>query len=639
MNTGSYVNVKGLLAASLVFALTSNCLAQFEKPSPKNEADLIAVLRSDKPEGDKAIACKYLSIYGSDMAVPELAKLLANEHLASWARIALEAIPGPVSDEALRKASESLSGNLLVGVINSIGVRGDAKAVDLLAQRLNDKNEDVAAAAAVALGHVGNSATPGSVREALVGSSMLLRKALSQGSMKLRNGAAEGCILCAEKFLAGGNELEAAKLYDEVRKAEVPRPRMLEATRGAILARKAEGIPMLVELLRSNDEGLFQIALGSARELSGNEIDKALAGELEKLFPERAALVVTAMADRKETVDLLAVLRAAAKGHKQVRLAAIDAVGRIGNDTCVAPLLESAADGDSELAKAATEALVNLPGTAVDKDLVSRLSKAEGKTYPVLIEVVGQRRIDATQELLKALNSSDRAVKSAALTALGNVVPDKYLSVLINQVVAQKDPELAQTAQLALKTAAVRMPDREACAAEISSAVDKAPVATKVVLLDILAAVGGTKALAAVGAAGKSPDATLQDTSSELLGKWMTPDAAPVLLELAKRSDNKYQGRSIRGYIRVARQMTMSEEQRVEMCKSALEATKKPEEQKLVLVVLKQYPSLDMLRLAVKAAQTPELKADAKEAAEAIAQKLPKNDEVKKLLAQVGAGK
>jgi hypothetical protein len=209
---------------------------------------------------------------------------------------------------------------------------------------------------------------------------------------------------------------------------------------------------------------------------------------------------------------------------------------------------------------------------------------------------------------------------------------------LINQVSTQKDPELAQTAQLALKTAAVRMPDREACAGEIASAVDKAPVATKVVLLDILAAVGGTKALAAVGAAGKSPDATLQDASSELLGKWMTPDAAPVLLELAKRSDNKYQGRSIRGYIRIARQMTMPEPQRVEMCKNALEATKKPDEQKLVLVVLKQYPSIEMLRLAVKAAQTPELKADAKEAAEAIAQKLPKNEEVKKLLAQVGAG-
>jgi HEAT repeat protein len=628
MKTGKCLYVSRISAASLILAVTSISLAQFEKPAPKNEADLIAILRSDKSEGEKALACKYLSVYGSSEAVPELAKLLSNERLASWARIALEAIPGFPADEALRKASESLEGNLLVGVINSIGVRRDPAAVEILAKRIEDKDEEVAAAAAVALGHIGKSAVV-----------QPLKNALARGSMKVRNGAAEGCILAAEQSLAEDNTLTAIMLYDGVRKADVPRPRMLEATRGAILARKAEGTTMLVELLRSNDEGLFQIALGTVRELKGGEIDKSLAAQLDKLFPERAALVISAMADRRETVDLLAVLKAAAKGHKQVRLAAIDAVGRIGNATCVAPLLESAAEGDAEIAKAATEALVELPGTAVDKDLVSRLSKAEGKTYPVLIEVVGQRRIDATQELLKALSSSDRAVKGAALAALGNVVPDKYLSVLINQVVAQKDPELAPTAQLALKTAAVRMPDREACAGEIAAAMDKAPVATKAVLLDILAAVGGTKALAAVGAAGKSPDATLQDTSSELLGKWATPDSAPVLLELAKRSDNKYQGRSIRGYIRIARQMTMTEPQRVEMCKNALEATRKPEEQKLVLVVLKQYPSLEMLRLAVKAAQTPELKADAKEAAEAIAQKLPKNDEVRKLLAQVGSGK
>ena len=39
-------------------------------------------------------------------AVPALAPLLTNEHLASWARIALEAIPGPEAGAALREAAE-----------------------------------------------------------------------------------------------------------------------------------------------------------------------------------------------------------------------------------------------------------------------------------------------------------------------------------------------------------------------------------------------------------------------------------------------------------------------------------------------------------------------------------------------------
>ena len=82
-------------------------LSAAERPAPK-EADLIQVLRSDSPPQDKAITCKKLAIYGSREAVPALAPLLADESLASWARIALEVIPDPSADEALRSALPNL---------------------------------------------------------------------------------------------------------------------------------------------------------------------------------------------------------------------------------------------------------------------------------------------------------------------------------------------------------------------------------------------------------------------------------------------------------------------------------------------------------------------------------------------------
>jgi HEAT repeat protein len=595
--------------------------------SAEKEREYLKVLQSDAPEAEKALACKHLSVYGSSESVAELAKLLSNERLASWSRTALEAIPGSAADESLRKASESLQGRLLVGVINSIGVRRDAGAVELLSKRLADPEADVASAAAIALGRIGNAAAAGP-----------LRKALATAPVAVRSAVAEGCVLCAERFLADKHSAEAAKIYDEVRAAEVPRQRILEATRGAILARGEQGIPLLVEQLRSNDKGLFQIALSTAREFPGREVDKALAAELEGSFPERAALVIGAMADRHETVDLAAVLKAASRGHALVRPAAISALGKIGDATCVGPLLEIAVEPDAELAEAAKEALAELPGEKVDRDIVARLEKAQGKTYPVLIELVGQRRIDAVPDLLKALNHSDQAVRHSALTALGNTVTEKQLPVLITQVVTPKDSESAAVAQTALKTAAVRMPDREACAAELAAAVNRSPLTTKSVLLEILAAVGGTKALAAVGTAAKSNDATLQDVGSRLLGEWMTIDAAPVLLDLSKAS-GRYQGRALRGYIRIARQFTMSDQERVEMCKRAMEAARQPAEQKLVLDVLKRYPNVEMLKLAAKAAQDPDLKEDAKEAAAAISQKLRPTEEVRKLKAQAGVEK
>jgi hypothetical protein len=75
------------------------------EPTAK-EQELLAVLRSDAPEADKAITCKYLAVYGSSAAIADLAKLLGNPHLASWARIPLEVIPGPEADSALRAAAE-----------------------------------------------------------------------------------------------------------------------------------------------------------------------------------------------------------------------------------------------------------------------------------------------------------------------------------------------------------------------------------------------------------------------------------------------------------------------------------------------------------------------------------------------------
>src|SRR5688500_11395386 len=255
-----------LLLAAWIVAAASAWAEDGQKASPEKELQLLTVLRSDAPAAEKAVACKRLAIDGSSAAVPDLKRLLSDAQLASWARIALEAIPGAEADEALLTAAGSLQGKLLVGTINSIGVRRDAKAVDPLTARLQDQDPEVASAAAVALGHIGNSAA-----------AKALRGSLATDSVKVRSAVAEGCILCAERLHSVGKSAAAVEIYDEVRSADVPRPRSLEATRGAILARKLQGIPLLIEQFQSPDNGLFQLALSTAREFPGGEVDISLA--------------------------------------------------------------------------------------------------------------------------------------------------------------------------------------------------------------------------------------------------------------------------------------------------------------------------------------------------------------------------
>lgn len=216
--------------------------------------------------------------------------------------------------------------------------------------------------------------------------------------------------------------------------------------------------------------------------------------------------------------------------------------------------------------------LAEVPGEKIDTQILVLLASAKGKSYPLLLQLVGQRRIDAVPELLKAIDHSDKDVRSA-LIALGETVRLQKLPVLISQVVSPKHPEDAPIALQALKAASIRMPDREACAGNSLRQSSRTKVVpTKISLLQILGAMGGTKALAAIGAAAKSSDAQLQDSSSRLLGEWMTEDAAPVLLDLAKIPTNSYNIRALRGYIRIARQFVLPEEQRAEMCQKAFDA-------------------------------------------------------------------
>jgi HEAT repeat protein len=590
------------------------------------EESLIAVLTSlDSSRADKAIACKKLAVFGSKDAVPALAALLSDEQLISWSRIALEAIPGSEADEALRKAMGDLKGRSLIGVINSIGFRRDMRAVPGLTERLSDQDPQVASAAAVALGKIGNEAA-----------TVALRRSLADVPDTVRSAVAEGCIYAAERLMAGGNAIDAAAIYEQVRTAKVPKQRVIEATRGMILAQGSKGIPLLVEQLRSDDKQMFQIGLMTARELPGKGVAEAVAAEMGKATPERGALLLLILADRGDATASPAMLKIAKTGSKPTRIAAIRVLASSSSAASVPLLFEIAAEKDIEIANAAKLALLKMPGKGVDEQIIERLNKAEGNSLLSLIELVGQRRLQATKPLLIALDSPNAQIRSAALTALGETIGQNDLLILVARVTSPKRPEDMLAAEKALRAACIRMPDGDACAAELRSAMAKAPIATQCKLLEILGVMNNAQALAALSAAAKSGDAELQDVATRLLGETITLDAGPVLLDLAKvLPDSKFKVRAMRGYIRLVRQFNMSASQRVEMCTNALGAAKRHDEQKMVLEVAKRYPSLSMLKLAAQSTDVPTLKTDATLAAMAIAQKLGSNrDDVKKLLAE-----
>lgn len=613
----------------VVFAVVA-CLAvaAVAAPGPQSsEADLLAVLRGDAPEADKAITCKFLAVNGTPAAVPDLAPLLANPKLASWARIALEAIPGEEAAGALRDAAGKLEGRLLVGVINSLGARRDKASVPLLAGKLGAADAEVAAASAWSLGRIATDEA-----------AKLLAGAIEKGPPADRlDPLAAAAILCAATLQSAGKTDEAVAVYGVVRAAEVSDQRKAEALRGTIIAKGAAGVPLLVETLRSPSRRLANMAVFTARDLGrGEAADKALAAAVDAAILEeikaaaagdglpRAVVLMDVLAERNEggaSEPVVAALAGwvSATSPKPIRLAAIEALGRAGSAAVVGPLLAASGDEDTGIADTARMAVSTLPGEAVDKGIKGQLAKADAAALPALVELIGRRRIDAVAELLPLLGHADDKVRTATIVALGPTIDLANLEVLVTAATAPKSPAEGEAARTSLREASVRMADREACATKLAAALDRAPAEAKVMLLDVLGEVGGTKAVATMAAAGRSGEEALEDAATRLLGKWMTADAAPVLIDLATaQPGGKFKTRALRGYIRIARQFVLPDDQRAEMCRKALAAAGEEADRKAVLEILVRYPSAATLAVAEEAAKLPGLEADAKKAADDI---------------------
>jgi hypothetical protein len=275
----------------------------------------------------------------------------------------------------------------------------------------------------------------------------------------------------------------------------------------------------------------------------------------------------------------------------------------MGDAESLAPLLAAAAETDAALALAAKEAIADLPAAGINDAIRGRLAAADAAAVPLLLDLVARRRVAAAlPEVLAALKSADKTVRDAALAALGETVDLDRLNVLVERTIGSDDAGDSAAALAALRAACVRMPDRDACPAKLEAVIATAPPGTRIALLDIVGEVGGGRALAAVAAAAKSDQEPLQDAGTRLLGKWMTADAAPVLLDLAKTlADGKYRDRALKGYLRIARQLAANEAERIAMCRTALAAARDDGDRAIVFEAIKGMPNADALRKAVEA--------------------------------------
>jgi HEAT repeat protein len=567
---------------------------------------LILILKSDAPTMEKADACRELARVGTRQAVPVLASLLTDANLSHMARYALEPIPDPSVDAAFREALGTLKGQSLVGVIGSLGVRQDAQAVKPLAKLLKDADPAVAQAAARALGSIGGAAVPA------------LKNSLSAGSPANQPAVCEGLLRCAE----GLSGSDAIAIYDRLLKLPNPPHQVrVAALSGAIRSRGANGVPLLVEAIRTESYVPAADAMRISMELPGAAVTRALTGELARANPEIQLLLLQTIGFRGDASAAPALAPLAQNGSTTRRVAAIRSLVQLGNPSSLSVLVPLAKDPEPSLSSEARIGLLVFPGKEADDAVVAMLNEPDPTTRVLAMEAVSQRRVTtAVPMLLKLTGDEDAVVAGASFKALGELSSVAEISGVANALLQTKAVAAAETA---LRAICARQPDPTVCADKLLPGLALANGEPKLALLRVLGAVGGPQALVAMRGAATDPDPVVKETGMRALCDWPTVDALPFLEQMATTTaDTKFKILALRGQLRLIPVQNVTEIQKVSQLKEILPLLQRKEEQCLAIKTLGTIHSAESLALVMPFLASEGAKEEAGVAAVAIAEKI-----------------
>jgi len=585
-------------------------------PPKADEGKLIAVIKSsDATRKEKVDACRGLALIATEKAIAPLVLLLGDEKLSHMARYALEPIKDPAVDEAFRDALGKLKGRPLVGVIGSIGVRRDAKAVKPLASILmqHEAGPEVTDAAVRALGSIGNMAA-----------AEMLQTALAHAPSDNQLAIAEGLFRCAEALGAEGHRDVAIEIYDQLRESEAPHQVRGGAVRGAILARGSEGTAIIREYMPSDSYIMFSAACQTALELPGRDVTNALTSALKDLPADNKILVIWTLGKRGDAAAIPALSAAANAGDKSVRIAAVKAMPQIGDASAVPSLVDLLDDTDGEIAQAAREALAAIPGDEADAAVMAMLDSDQTAPRLMALELIGRRRMaKSVPALLKAAAGPDAEVRPAALKKIGELGRPTEFSALLDLLMQFQARQDLDAAEQALSVVCAKADNPRSYTLKLTTRLSRATPTQKCALLRVLNVVGGTNALNAVREAAKDSNAQVSDAAIRVLCSWKTADAADDLLALAKNSPNRsHKTAALRGYINLARDENIPTGVKIKICRQAAALIQRNEEKKLLLGALSTVPSIDALSMAMSHLETAATRDEAAFAAVAIGEKI-----------------
>lgn len=307
--------------------------------------------------------------------------------------------------------------------------------------------------------------------------------------------------------------------------------------------------------------------------------------------------IITLLGDNRAEEAMSAVKKALRNKNEKVRLAAVAAAGKIGQEEVLPELLRVMQKGDERDAVAVKNALLIMKGNSIIDQVAEALPKMPAVAQAELLSVMGARAAHSRiNNVLSYADDKDPRIRMAALSALGQMARKEDLPQLYVLLDRVSQPEELEAMQKAIIVAVKEYESQQQQAQLVLQQMEKAPANKKSAYFNVLAGIGGQEASNTVAQAFSNGNEATRIAAVNALSQWLDVSAAKALYCIAKEPANgAYLDEALRGYIRTVSTSKYPADQKVLLLRDGMEVAQTPEQKKLILREVeknKTFPAL-----------------------------------------------
>ena len=580
------------------------------------------LLAKDASRAVKDVACRELSVIGTDISLPALAALLDDPETEHMARYALERIQGQKAEAALLdKLLQTSDTGTKIGLISSLGVRRSGPAVGPIARLAADSHADTARAAIQALGLIGTSEAAAALRN--------LHSSLASDR---RLPVLDAMAVCANHLVKGGKTDEALSLYKILYADDNPALIRVAGLTG-IAQTSPDSLSRLLPAAIIQDDAVLQAgAIRLLAQAQDTALIEAAVSAMSELSDTAKVSLLAALASNGHPAGRQAGRNAMTSADQAVRIAAYRTLAATGNGDDVLPLAQAAAGTtDRNESQAVREALYQIRGadvTAAIERGIRQMGGSSGSDQVAaeLIRAIPERGITTANSLLfeMARHSSGRVAQEAVRSLQTTVTQNDMPAVM--RLLADRPGAAVETVAIA---AAEQISDHNRRARALLAGLETVESsAAKASMIRVIGRLGDSQAVGTIRRLRDSPDDIVSQAAFRAMLEWPGMDFFDEIQELAiSGPEGTDKVLAFRAYIRLlAGARNKTDAQIVQDLAEAMTLTDRVQEQRLILAALGERGARSALQLAQQYLNHSDLKAEAEVAVTGIAQRLMERD-------------